>query len=448
MTVCATVLTLAGCTLRVTPAQGERAASVEGAGVRLETLQSGRLSWPLRSTDNLPMFRGQNVFEQYVKAGKSARRGTGALYTYTVDIDETQRVSVALQARCAVIGNAWVRWFGRDYPNAPVEAGSSENSGLLGVDETVEVCTWATPAPGELSAKLEREDDGEWFVNTEKLAASAGFSQELGLLVPPLPPKQKVRGLAIVLSPLSERDLLGPVHQELASRGWAILVQRRITFNLPVKEGGAHSTGNEPVEIDERAEAMGLTIDRNLADQAYAIEAALAHFRRLRPDVLREDTPIVLMGFSLGAIVGPTTAARLGNNLHAAVFVGGGALAGPVLVSSGVFRKSDGTPTIRVPEREMPVWELDYLASTRLDPYHTAPLLTRLPVLQVDGASDGTVKPRYADLLWERLGRPERWTTSGGHTWLFLSMDTLAPRMLDWVERTIPRPGAATMLSP
>lgn len=441
---------IGGCTLTVTPA-AERLEASLGTRARSGPQDSTRpIPWPARATSGLPIYAGGNVFPQFYASPKDSRKAVEDLYWFSVRAEDNKNFSIELQPRSAVIGPAWVRWFGSEYPDARSPEAEEKGQLVAPLGGSIQVCTWRENAVPDASGVPSDTATASWFEAAEKFAGTATFRQDLSLHLPTDRGNAPVKGLAIVLSPLTNQNYLQPVIDELQSRGWALLVQRRIVFALTEPGQSTTDMPSSNSHIDPRPQAMARVLDANLADQAYAIEAALAHWRRIYPEVLKPETPTVLVGFSLGAIVGVTTAARMRDQLDAAVFVGGGALAGPVLVSSQVFRNPDGTLTYDIPEQRMPAFELDYLAASRLDSYSTAPWLKDLAVLQVDGATDGTVKPRYANILWERLGRPERWTIDGGHAWLFLTMDQLAPDIVDWVERAAPPASAAspTMLGP
>ncbi len=75
-----------------------------------------------------------------------------------------------------------------------------------------------------------------------------------------------------------------------------------------------------------------------------------------------------------------------------------------------------------------------YLEASRLDPYHTAPLLRGRPVLQAHGTSDTWVPASSGELLYELLDRPDQLVMSGGHELLFYFLPDKAEFIADWVE--------------
>ena len=72
----------------------------------------------------------------------------------------------------------------------------------------------------------------------------------------------------------------------------------------------------------------------------------------------------------------------------------------------------------------------------------TAPLLARTPVLQVHAKGDETVPARTGEVLYERLGRPDRYDFIADHYKMFYFMAGEAGwgRLIRWlgvVERSV-----------
>jgi hypothetical protein len=65
-----------------------------------------------------------------------------------------------------------------------------------------------------------------------------------------------------------------------------------------------------------------------------------------------------------------------------------------------------------------------------------------MPVLLIDAAGDTAVPSALATRLWELAGRPERWTSPGGHEWLFMFLPSRFERLLEWLEESVPAPNA------
>ena len=186
-------------------------------------------------------------------------------------------------------------------------------------------------------------------------------------------------------------------------------------------------------------EAMGAQIaaevDQALAGNAYAAEAMVDYIKKARPDL--RGLPIAMIGLSAGALTTPAAAARIHDDLCAVVLVGGGANI-LNLATQSVF--SDGGLRLRVNEKDKPSNEVlkkieaAYLKSSVLDPYYTAAAIRDLPVLQLHASHDKYVPSEGGDLLWERLGKPERWTILGGHEFLFFFLPQKADAIARWVD--------------
>jgi predicted esterase len=176
-------------------------------------------------------------------------------------------------------------------------------------------------------------------------------------------------------------------------------------------------------------------IDDAVASSAYAAEAAIEYIDAHRPDL--QGVPVVLMGFSAGALVAPTVAVRLHERLDAMVVIGGGANLFEVALQS---KFKDGGVRLRC-DKKKPSQELvaavdrAYLEASKLDPYHTAPLVRDIPTLQVHAKKDTWVPAHTGELLYERLGRPDRLSISAGHELLFYRLPGQRRRIADWVER-------------
>ena len=83
---------------------------------------------------------------------------------------------------------------------------------------------------------------------------------------------------------------------------------------------------------------------------------------------------------------------------------------------------------------------INHRAATRLDALRTAPLLSKTPVLQLHAEWDTIVPAPTGDVLWDALGRPERWAYRTGHLGLFVFwLPRERHRLVEWVEQAISR---------
>jgi fermentation-respiration switch protein FrsA (DUF1100 family) len=183
---------------------------------------------------------------------------------------------------------------------------------------------------------------------------------------------------------------------------------------------------------------LAAELDAQQASLAYAVEAMLRCLPAQHPEV--SDRPVVIAGLSLGGLCAPTTAARVHDAVDAVVIVGGGANVARIIVNGSLT----GLAT-RAPRRlRKPLDELcsAYLNVSRLDPFYTAMALRDIPVLVLHARWDAIVPAATGDLLWERLGRPERWSYPLGHLGLFWWLPNEAKEIADWIDGAVDRGGA------
>lgn len=190
-------------------------------------------------------------------------------------------------------------------------------------------------------------------------------------------------------------------------------------------------------DLNEVAREIAGIIDQDLAGSAYATEAVVEYLRTQRADLPLH--PMVAVGFSAGAIATPTVVARVRESLDAVVLIGGGAdaffLSQHSSFTEGGVRVRCGKDKVG-PEVIDRLDEL-YIQHSKLDPYYTAPLLRGLPMLVVDARSDTWVPAAGGELLFDRLGRPDRLTIGADHDLLFYFLPWKAGVIADWLEGAV-----------
>jgi hypothetical protein len=65
-----------------------------------------------------------------------------------------------------------------------------------------------------------------------------------------------------------------------------------------------------------------------------------------------------------------------------------------------------------------------------------------MPVLQLHARFDNWVPSEGGELLWEALGRPERWDARLGHLSMFFVLPWKAADIADWLEVRVTQPAA------
>jgi len=204
---------------------------------------------------------------------------------------------------------------------------------------------------------------------------------------------------------------------------------------------------------EELAAQAASVADDRVAECAYATDAALDHVFNLRPELA--DMPVVLVGMSGGALALPSVYAFTPERYSAAVLIAGGANFLNIMIDSNYRDWIDAiiidfdplSDDLGKPDQS----QIDslsslYLKHSRLDAYDTAPLLEHIPVLVLHASNDRAVPAATGDLLYQRLGKPERWTYPLGHELIFAALPTQIPRIDRWIKQQLPQSaiGAAT----
>lgn len=198
-------------------------------------------------------------------------------------------------------------------------------------------------------------------------------------------------------------------------------------------------------DVEPLARAIGAEVDQTLAGNAYAAEAVVQYadelWQRMSPGA--DALPVVVIGFSAGALAAPTAAVRLreslGERVRAVVLIGGGCDLFALSQNSTIARGGIVLRCGREPARPDLVAAVGarYLGQTKLDPYFMAPRLRDRPVLQIHASLDTWVPARQGLLLWERLGQPDTIAVPAGHRVLFLVLPLMADRVADWLEANV-----------
>jgi dienelactone hydrolase len=256
------------------------------------------------------------------------------------------------------------------------------------------------------------------------------------------PPIQKTppRGLLIHFVAMMGNEYENAVMKALREQGWAVI---DIDSNPRLMGGGRTFHIDNDHDLDMAARSLGHRVDDVLAEHAYAAEAALEYCRRNRPDL--PTGQVCVIGFSAGSLVVPTVAARLGDDVEAAVLIAGGANLLEIAMDSAL---SDGGIQIkwgkgRGNSADKKALLNAYLACSKLDPYRTAPTLAKKPVLQYWGQLDKWVPAQSGDLLYEQLNHPDKVTFLGGHALLFYFLPTQSGRICDWIDHAMAAPTQA-----
>jgi alpha-beta hydrolase superfamily lysophospholipase len=183
-------------------------------------------------------------------------------------------------------------------------------------------------------------------------------------------------------------------------------------------------------------------MNTRVAEAAYAAEAAMDHVLSRHAELAGK--PRIAIGMSGGAMILPTVLARDSGDYAAAICIAGGcnffAMSDEsnykFLIGAADFRWLPQAPT---EEQREQTYQL-YLEHAPLDAFNTARLIAGMPLLLIHASFDAAVPAKLGDLLWEQLGRPERWTHEAGHEELFMKLPAQMQQIMDWLDQSIPPP--------
>lgn len=250
------------------------------------------------------------------------------------------------------------------------------------------------------------------------------------------PGKGPARGIAVVMPGIfgTPEAVFDQVVRHFQSRGWVVL-------RMMAQPSGYTERLDVDIHPGPEAERNAATLlarafDDRAAECAYAVEAALAWAEEKRPEVRGGHR--VILGGSGGAMSLPPVAARLPGTFDAAVLIAGGADFASIAATSNYEDWIDSvhirwSGQVGTPQQIRSLSDA-YLEESLLDAYHTAPALkgTRLLVLQA--SRDKAVPATQQELLWQRLGEPERRLLSMGHETLFVSLPLRMSGIMDWLD--------------
>ena len=250
------------------------------------------------------------------------------------------------------------------------------------------------------------------------------------------PKAERPRGIALLMPGLlgTPEPILDMFADRLRKQGWGVVrmvaqpsrFTEREIFTVDLTDPAA-SVAAISDEMNER-----------VAEAAFAAEAAMVHVKRKHPELPDHR---VAVGMSGGGMILPTVVAREPEKYAASVIIAGG---------SNFFAMTDETnyklmigavdykwvPQPPTQEQRDQLYGM-YLERAEMDSYHTARFIAGKPVLMIHGAFDGAVPSRLGDLLWEQLGKPERWVQQGGHEEVFMELPKRMDEIMAWIEKAV-----------
>jgi hypothetical protein len=243
----------------------------------------------------------------------------------------------------------------------------------------------------------------------------------------------------------SPEPVVNGLVNRLRLRGWPVL--RMICHP-------SRFTETETVDVDVSAYEPGMRriaeiLTDRAAECAYAASAAFEHLEQERPGLAARGRAAI--GFSGGAMAMPTVVALEPDRYRSIVLVGGGCDFFLIAERSNYASWIDGLrvrysgPVDAAQRRAL---DSAYMDAAPLDSYHTARALRGLRTLAIQGSIDRAVPSDLGDLLWERLGRGERWLDAQTHETLFLTLPMRYDAIIDWLAGKERAGGADTQSAP
>lgn len=250
------------------------------------------------------------------------------------------------------------------------------------------------------------------------------------------PTAESPRGIALLMPGMfgTPEPILNLFITRLTAQGWGVVQMMAQPSRFTQKTVFPADTADLP----SAAAAIAAEFDQRAAECAYAAHAAMAHIAQERPALA--DLPRIAVGMSGGAMTMPSVLALEPDRYAAAIMIAGGCNYLAIneesnyrLLIDAVSVKWAGgaAPT----DDDRAALSRLYLERSRLDSYHCAPLLIGKPMLLIHGELDGAVPARLGDLLWERLGKPERWSQLAGHEEVFMKLPPQMDRIMDWLAK-------------
>lgn len=241
-------------------------------------------------------------------------------------------------------------------------------------------------------------------------------------------------GLAVLMPGIfaTPRDISDRAERGLLMRGWAVL--RMLSPPSRMTEHTKYTI--DSCNPEKVTQLVAMDLDNRAAEAAFAVQVAAEHV--LGGSEGLAGKPRVIIGMSGTAIALPTIVALEPHAYDAAVLIGGGANSYSIAelssyrdwIDSIQIRYTLCNPITKITKREPEI----YLEYSKLDGVHTASALADIPTLMIHGSGDTAVPSHTGDLLWELLGKPERWTMPVGHELLFAAIPLRMVGILDWLE--------------
>lgn len=251
-------------------------------------------------------------------------------------------------------------------------------------------------------------------------AESAGWTR-----VRRIPAGRKSRGICVLLPGILGSYSAPTSENRLCEDGWNIVVVAPPLVSSVMTELRVDGAGG----LEEKGARVARAVDSVIVRAAEAAQREVAAMRS--SDAALAQKPLLVVGESLGALMGVGVVATGLVPADAALFVAGGGSLIDVAADSALRRILFGDLPIDEPE-----FRSGYAAATRFDSLAAAPPLRGCPVACVTAGIDHIVPVRSQEALWTALGEPPRYRFDGGHLELFVFAEwNILPAIRDMAAR-------------
>ena len=238
-----------------------------------------------------------------------------------------------------------------------------------------------------------------------------------------------IRGIGLVIPGILGRESARTLVASLGQDGWIIVVAWPPLVDRVRDAWEAHRASTPR----ERGRAIGAVVDRTVQATALSFGFALPMLFDATPAL--QGKPVLLIGESLGAIVGVGVAASGRLPFDAAIFVAGGGGFCDIVRRSAIRGLVFGARDFDDGE-----FVAGFEEACGSDPLRAAERLRGAPVVVITADDDAIVPASTQSALWRALGEPPRYRWTGGHLSLFsLSPFTIVPTMREVAAAIGPR---------
>ena len=215
-------------------------------------------------------------------------------------------------------------------------------------------------------------------------------------------------------------------------------VFERADKELPSIEDGFQI--HPDTDVSALGKIIAHAVDDTIAEHAYAVEALIRASDHLHPELAGQ--PVVVLGYSAGALVSPAAVARLkgvypSREIRMILVGGGGDLVSAAVGSSFGSRLLKLKPKAGPEPTQEQIDELieAYIDTVRLDPLVVAPAIRDIPTLHLYANKDAAVPTATAKEFNAAHGHVDELRHLGDHGTLFYFASGQAGKIRSWLNK-------------